>query len=152
MDPLLPPLDGSLPTLPALADFHAEHNATLPWLQFPSKNTPASVISVTYAEMAKASHRVAHILRPGRSGPERGVVAMLVETDTVLYVGTVLGLMRAGCVVRELALCSKHFTYLACSLTPCLHEIRCKVFASCLSQHLARISLCILRIPLLFKE
>jgi acyl-CoA synthetase (AMP-forming)/AMP-acid ligase II len=101
MEVLLPPLDGSIPTLPELADFHAKHHPTLPWLSFPSKRHPEEIVSISFAEMAAASHRVAHILRPGRAGPEREVVALLLETDTVLYVTTVLGLMRAGCIVRR---------------------------------------------------
>ena len=98
----MPPLDGTLPTIPDIVDFHATHNANLPWYIFPSKNSPDQLVSLTYREMAEASHRVAHILRPNREGPDREVIALLLNTDTVLHNAVVLGLMRAGFVVCEL--------------------------------------------------
>lgn len=107
MDCVPAPLDGSLPTLPDIADFYAQHNGDRPWLIFPSKSSPEDVETITYAEMVRASHRVAHILRPGREGPEREVIALLLNTDTVLYVAVVLGLLRAGFVVS----CSAHSLY-----------------------------------------
>lgn len=93
------PLDGSLKTLLDIADFHAEHNPDLPWLIFPSLESPHETTSITFKEMVQASHRVAHILRPGRAGPEREVIALLLNTDTVLYIAIILGLWRAGFVV-----------------------------------------------------
>ena len=52
--------------------------------------------------MVEASHRVAHILRPNRDGPDGEVIALLLNTDTILYNTVVLGLLRAGFVVCEL--------------------------------------------------
>ena len=95
----LPPLDGTLPTLPDLADFHAKHNPDRPWFVFPSRDTPEQLVTITYRDMVQASHRVAHILRPNREGLDREVVAVLLHTDTLLYNAVVLGLLRAGFVV-----------------------------------------------------
>jgi acyl-CoA synthetase (AMP-forming)/AMP-acid ligase II len=96
----LPPSDGSLWTVPDIADFHAKHNGNQPWFIFPSKASPQEMTSLSYKEVNEASHRIAHILRPGRNGPEAEVIALLINTDTVLYVAVLLGIMRAGYVVR----------------------------------------------------
>ncbi|EKM52250.1 uncharacterized protein PHACADRAFT_211524 [Phanerochaete carnosa HHB-10118-sp] len=96
--PQLPPPDGSLPTLPQIADFHATHHPNSPWFLFPSKDSPQELVSVTYHEMVQASHRVAHIMRPNREGPDGEVIALLLHTDTLLYVTVVHGLFRAGFV------------------------------------------------------
>ena len=94
------PLDGSLPTLPDLADFYAKYHYAAPWLMYPSKEKGGKPETISYGEMAWASHRVAHIFRPRRDGPEREVVAVIINADTVLYSAVMLGLMRAGFVVR----------------------------------------------------
>ncbi|GJE99727.1 acetyl-CoA synthetase-like protein [Phanerochaete sordida] len=96
--PVPPPLDGSLPTVPELLDFHEKHNTDKPWYLFPSKDVPGELVSVTYRDMARASHRIAHHMRPGREGADGGVVAILIHTDTVLYNALVVGIMRAGLV------------------------------------------------------
>lgn len=96
------PLDGSLPTLPDIADFYAKHIPNKPWLVFPSKDASHELTTISFAQMAQASHRVAHILRPGRQGPECEVVAMLLNTDTLLYAAAALGLLRAGFVVSSI--------------------------------------------------
>ncbi|GJE98682.1 putative NRPS-like protein biosynthetic cluster [Phanerochaete sordida] len=98
MDSPLPPMNGTLPTLPDIADFHAEHNSSRPWLLFPSKDSSEQLTTLTYREMVDASHRIAHIMRPNREGPEGEVIALLLHTDTVLYVAVLLGLLRAGFV------------------------------------------------------
>ncbi|KIP12212.1 hypothetical protein PHLGIDRAFT_508051 [Phlebiopsis gigantea 11061_1 CR5-6] len=90
------PLDESLPTLPHIADFYATYNHDAPWLMYPFKGLGDRPGTISYGEMARASHRVAHILRPGREGPEREVIAVILNTDTVLYAAVILGLMRAG--------------------------------------------------------
>ena len=102
MSPILPPLDGSLPTLPDVADFCAKHNPDHPWFLFPSKDAPDGIQSILFAQMTEASHRVAHLLRPGREGIEGEVIALLLNTDSVLYTVTLLGLMRAGFIVSNM--------------------------------------------------
>ncbi|KIP12189.1 hypothetical protein PHLGIDRAFT_371020 [Phlebiopsis gigantea 11061_1 CR5-6] len=98
MEDTLPPLDGSLPTIPDVADYVASRSPDRPWFVFPSKDDPKESAQISCAEMVEASHRIAHILRPGRKGPEREVIALLLNTDTVLYAAVLLGLLRAGFV------------------------------------------------------
>lgn len=95
--PVLPPLDGSVDILPGLVDFHAQHNPDLPWAIFPSAS--GGVASITFSEFAKATHRIAHIVRPDRAGPDGEVVAVAVNCDTILYVALLVGMIRAGVVV-----------------------------------------------------
>ena len=102
-----PPLDGSIKSLPELADLQAKHNPSLPWLIFPSKDA-SGTSSISYAGMVEASHRIAHIFRPKREGLESEVVAVILDTDAVLYVAVLLGLMRAGLIVSLiLFLCTR---------------------------------------------
>ena len=95
----LPPLDGSLTVVPGFVDFHAKHNPERPWVLFPSFNDPAKATSITFAELANATHRIAHLARPGRQGTEGAVVGLLINCDTILYIALMHGLMRAGIVV-----------------------------------------------------
>lgn len=104
-DPAFPPLESPLTTLPQLTDFQARNNPTLPWALFPSRDDPSKTEAVSYAEMARGSKIVAHILRPERRGPEDEVVAMIINTDSILYISMLLGSMKAGLVVCILPLC-----------------------------------------------
>ena len=104
--PKFPPLDGSIPVLPGFADFHAEHNPDRPWVVFPSRQDPTKVESISYAEFARATHRVAHAFRPNREGQRDGeVVAVVVNCDSIMYLAMIVGLVRAGFVVRRV--CSR---------------------------------------------
>lgn len=99
MAPLLAPLDGSLSTLVDFVDFHAENNPDLPWLVFPSAASAGELSHISFAAMAKASDQIAHILRPGKCGPDGQIVAVLLHTDTAIYVAIMLGIIRAGHIV-----------------------------------------------------
>lgn len=94
----LPPLDGSINVLPGFVDFHAEHNSLLPWVKFPAQG---GARSVTFLELSRATHRIAHILKPGRNGLEGEIVAVLIHTDSVMYLTLLVGMIRAGLVVRS---------------------------------------------------
>lgn len=100
--PVLPPLDGSLTLTPGFVDFHAKHNANLPWAVFPSRDDPTKIDSVSFAELAKASHRIAHRARPGRTGSDGEVVGLLIHCDALLYAAIIHGLARAGLVVSAI--------------------------------------------------
>lgn len=110
MDAVPPPLDGSLRTVSDVADWHAKHNPSKPWLIFSSKALPEQLTSLSYKEVNDASHRIAHLLRPNREGQDGEVIAVILNTDTVLYVAMLLGIMRAGFVVCVLCniLCASY--------------------------------------------
>ncbi|KAI0337721.1 acetyl-CoA synthetase-like protein [Trametopsis cervina] len=101
--PKLPPLDGSLTVIPGFVDFHATHNPQHPWVLFPSFEDPTQPITFTFSELAKATHRVAHRVRPGRKGEDGEVVALLIHTDAILYSALIQGLIRAGIVPLPLS-------------------------------------------------
>ena len=95
-----PPLDGSIHELPGLVDFHAENNPDYPWVLLAmDTQAHASPKQITFLEFAKATHRVAHILRPEDTGFEGEVVAVLVNCDTIIYLALLAGMIRAGLVV-----------------------------------------------------
>ncbi|EKM50221.1 uncharacterized protein PHACADRAFT_153694 [Phanerochaete carnosa HHB-10118-sp] len=96
-NPVRPPLDGSIPVIPAFIDFHAEHNPDRPWAILSAGHEKPSE-AVSFAEFARATHRVAHKLRPDRSGPENAVVAVVVNCDSVVYLALLAGMIRAGLV------------------------------------------------------
>lgn len=100
----IPPLDGSLTVIPGFVDFHAQHNADFPWTKFPSRTHPGQADAITFVQFAQATHRVAHKVRPRRQGSDGEVVTLLIHCDTILYVATLAGLMRANIVVSALVL------------------------------------------------
>lgn len=105
--PVYPPMDGSL-TLRGLVDFNAQNNPTLPLFIY--SETVGSVTEISFLEFARASHRVGHLIRPGRTGPEGEVVALIANTDSLLYEALFSGMMRAGIVVSRIeieAICLK---------------------------------------------
>ena len=95
-----PPLDGSIPTIPDFLDFHSQHNPNQPWAMFPSTQDATQVSYITFRQICEASHRVAEKIRPGRGGPEDEIIVLLLHTDTLLYLAMIMGLARAGAVVR----------------------------------------------------
>ena len=98
MTVVFPPLDGSITVLPGFLDFHAEHNRDRPFAQFPSISG-TGVTRVSFTELAETTHRIANILRPNREGADGEVVGVLIHCDVLLYVATLLGIIRAGLVV-----------------------------------------------------
>ncbi|CAL1703594.1 unnamed protein product [Somion occarium] len=97
-DHQLPPLDGSITVLPGFVDFHAEHNPSRPWVKFPSAEHPGESTSVSFLEFAKATHSIAHTLRPGRTGDDGEIVAVLIHCDNILYLALLAGMVRAGLI------------------------------------------------------
>ena len=96
---VIPPVDGTLPSLIDFVDFHAKYNANHPHFVFPSLSDPAKLASLSFADIAEASHRVAHFLRPNGQGKIGDVIGILLHTDAVLYAAIFLGALRAGLVV-----------------------------------------------------
>lgn len=95
----VPPHDGSLTVIPGFVDFHAEHNTDFPWAKFPSRTHHGQAEVITFVQFAQATHRVAHRARPHRHGSDGTVVTLLIHCDTILYVATLAGLIRANIVV-----------------------------------------------------
>jgi acyl-CoA synthetase (AMP-forming)/AMP-acid ligase II len=93
-----PPTDGTV-TLPETVDFHRKHNPTVPVYVF-IEDEASNTTNVAHLEFGRACDRVAHYLRPGRHGPDREVVAVLALSDSLLYQAIVIGIMRAGLIVR----------------------------------------------------
>lgn len=50
-------------------------------------------------EFTRASHRVAHIVRPLRQGAPQEIIAIIASTTTILYITLIDGIIRAGIVV-----------------------------------------------------
>lgn len=98
-DPLL---DASTSVLPGLVDYRADNNPHHPWVVFPSLENSTKSASISFLEFSFATHKIAHVLRPDRSGPEQEVVAMLLNCDTILYIAAMAAMFRAGMVVRFL--------------------------------------------------
>lgn len=95
-----PPIDGSLSSLLEFADYQATHHGELPWLIYPAQPSSNNLAAVSFAEMVSASHRIAHAIRPRQEGAEGRVMAVILHTDAVVYVAVLLGVLRAGFVVR----------------------------------------------------
>jgi len=96
--PVYPPLDGTV-LLSDLPDFNLQHNPTLP--AFVYSSIPNSITQISFLEYARACHRVAHVVRPNCAGPEGEIVALIANTDTILYQALVAGMVRAGVVVSN---------------------------------------------------
>ncbi|EIW80241.1 acetyl-CoA synthetase-like protein [Coniophora puteana RWD-64-598 SS2] len=94
---IYPPLDHSL-LLYEVVDFHIDNNPTVPIYVYPDDQSPDGVTHISFLEFGRAVHRAAHILRPGREGPEGEVIALIANVDTLLYQAIVVGMMKAGIV------------------------------------------------------
>jgi acyl-CoA synthetase (AMP-forming)/AMP-acid ligase II len=99
-NPLVPPTDGTV-TLPEAFAFHAKHNSDRTLYAF-HKDGADELTNVNYFEFLRAADRVAHYIRPGRRGSEAEVMAVVALSDTLLYEAVIIGLLRAGVVVRAL--------------------------------------------------
>jgi acyl-coenzyme A synthetase/AMP-(fatty) acid ligase len=102
--PKLPRLDCSL-LFPDLINFHMQNNPTLPMWVYPNEQ---AVTEITFLEFGRAAHRIAHALRPQRTGDDGQVVILIANTDTILYQVIVAGMSIAGLVVSTSSLlCSR---------------------------------------------
>lgn len=93
-----PPVDGSL-VFSGVIDFNHERNYAHPFFVWSDDNPDTEVHVVTQGEFARASHRVAHIVRPLGRGVKVEVVAIMANIDTILYIALISGIIRAGFVV-----------------------------------------------------
>lgn len=92
-----PPTDYSV-TLPEVVDFHRKHNTYETAYVFSQDGHPEPT-KISFLEFGRAADRVAHYIRPGRTGPDREVVAFVALSDSLLYQAVTLGITRAGFIV-----------------------------------------------------
>ncbi|KAJ7089503.1 putative aminoadipate reductase [Mycena crocata] len=92
---LLPPLDCSL-NLSEIIDFHIAHENRGAMYAF--RDETGHTTEISQFEFCRAAHRVAHLLRPQRQGPEGQVVVILALTDVFIYQTLVAGCLKAGIV------------------------------------------------------
>ncbi|KAJ7613299.1 acetyl-CoA synthetase-like protein [Mycena polygramma] len=95
MPVIRPPLDCSL-DVDEIIDHHITHNNRSAAYSFGDE--AGHITDITHSEVARAAHRVAHLLRPHRRGPESQVVAILALTDVLVYQTIVAGCIKAGLV------------------------------------------------------
>ena len=97
-----PPLDGSL-FLPEMIEFNAEHNPACPFFTFYDERID-DLRHVSHLKFYRACQRIAHAVRPDRQGPDDAIVAIIANSDTILYQSLTLGVIYAGLIVRPLSL------------------------------------------------
>ena len=93
-----PPLDQSL-LFPDLINFHIEWNPAFPIYVYANGSAPDTLTEISYLEFGRATHRVAHALRPSRQGEDGEVVLVIANTDTILHHAVITGLSIAGWAV-----------------------------------------------------
>ncbi|KAJ6601010.1 putative aminoadipate reductase [Mycena vulgaris] len=95
MSSVLPPLDCSL-NLYEIIDLHIAHENR--GAAFAFADELGRITEISQFEVARAAHRVAHLLRPQRRGPEGQVLAIAALTDSLIYQTIVAGCIKAGIV------------------------------------------------------
>jgi len=95
-----PPTDGSL-LFPQLLEYNAQHNPNHPFFVYPGDEGSLELQKISHLEFYRACQRVAHVVRPGRQGQSREVVAIVANCDTILYQALFMGIIYAGLIVRR---------------------------------------------------
>ncbi|KAF7341008.1 Acetyl-CoA synthetase-like protein [Mycena sanguinolenta] len=95
MSNLLPPLDCSL-NVAQILDFHITHENHSVAYSFTDE--VGNTTEISHFELSRAAHRVAHLLRPQRCGLEGQVLAIVAQTDVLIYQTIVVGCIIAGLV------------------------------------------------------
>ncbi|KAJ7683142.1 putative aminoadipate reductase [Mycena rosella] len=92
---VLPPLDCSL-NISEIIDLHIAHENRGAAYAF--ADDAGHITEISHFEFSRAAHRVAHLLRPQRRGPEGQVLAIAGLADALLYQTIVAGCIKAGIV------------------------------------------------------
>ncbi|KAJ7509627.1 putative aminoadipate reductase [Mycena galericulata] len=95
MSSVLAPLDCTL-TIDEIIDFHIAHKNFGAAYAF--ADADGHITEISHFEFSRAAHRVAHLLRPQRRGPEGQVLAIIALTDVLIYQTLVAGCIKAGIV------------------------------------------------------
>ncbi|KAG1750096.1 putative aminoadipate reductase [Suillus lakei] len=91
-----PPLDGSL-FLPELVEFNAQHNSDVTFFVY-DKPDSDGMVSISHSDFHQACRRAAEEIRPGHTGADKEVVALIGNSDTLLYQTVFMGIIFAGLV------------------------------------------------------
>ncbi|OJA13308.1 hypothetical protein AZE42_09975, partial [Rhizopogon vesiculosus] len=78
-----PPLDGSL-FLPELLQFNAQHNPDITYFVYDRPDSD-SLVSISHLDFYQACLRAAQEIRPDRAGADGEMVALIANSDTLLY-------------------------------------------------------------------
>lgn len=90
-----PPLDGSLFLL-ELLEFNARHNSDVTLYVY-DKLGSNDLVSISHLDFYQACHRAAREIV--RTGADKEVVAVIGNSDTLLYQTVFVGLIFAGLIV-----------------------------------------------------
>ncbi|KAG2361461.1 putative aminoadipate reductase, partial [Suillus spraguei] len=91
-----PPLDGSL-SFPQLLEFNAQHNSDVTFFVY-DKPDNGDLVSISHSDFYRACHRAAQLIGPTRAGADKEVVALISNSDTILYQTVFMGIIFAGLV------------------------------------------------------
>ncbi|KAF8835574.1 putative aminoadipate reductase [Paxillus ammoniavirescens] len=91
-----PPLDGSL-FLTEMIEFNAKYNPSRPFYVF-YDDQDRGLHYISHLEFYRACQRIAHAVRPNRQGMDNEVVAIIANSDTILYQALVMGVIYAGLI------------------------------------------------------
>ncbi|KAF8215591.1 hypothetical protein K438DRAFT_1954309 [Mycena galopus ATCC 62051] len=97
---MLPPLDCSL-NISEIIDLHVAHENYSAAYAFGDE--AGRITEVSHFEFARAAHRVAHLLRPRRDGPDGQVVAIVALADVLVYQTIIAGCIIAGLVPVQIS-------------------------------------------------
>lgn len=81
-----------------MVEFNAEHNPAHPFYTFHDEQLNG-LRHVSHLEFHRACQRIAHAVRPNRQGSDNGIIAILVNCDTILYQALTMGIIYAGLIV-----------------------------------------------------
>ncbi|KAG5633375.1 hypothetical protein H0H81_008352, partial [Sphagnurus paluster] len=95
--PILPPVDENV-FISDVIEFNLTHNPEQPFYTWSEPSATNGLAVITHLEFGRAAHRIAHILRPNRTGEDGEVVALIALADTILYQTITTGLIVAGLV------------------------------------------------------
>ncbi|KAF8838098.1 putative aminoadipate reductase [Paxillus ammoniavirescens] len=91
-----PPLDGSL-FLTEMVEFNAKYNPSLPFYVFYDEQD-SRLHYISHLEFYRACQHIAHAVRPNRQGPDNEVIAIIANSDTILYQALIMGVIYAGLI------------------------------------------------------
>jgi acyl-CoA synthetase (AMP-forming)/AMP-acid ligase II len=104
LEPYWPPSDGSL-SISEVLDFNMQHNGSFPMFRFLAAPQSDQVLEISMLELGRASHRIAHAVRPAESPnfatSKAEVVAIIATLDSIHYHAITMGLLKAGLIVSN---------------------------------------------------